>query len=1306
MATILLSAAGAAIGGAFGGTAFGLSSAVIGRAVGATLGRVVDQRLMGSGSEIIETGRIERFRLTGASEGTAVNELYGRVRVGGQIIWSTLFKERTRTSDAGGKGGGSSASVKSYSYSVSLAVALCEGEILNIGRIWADGMEVDRDDLDMRVYRGSEDQLPDPKIEAVEGQGNAPAYRGLAYVVFEDLKLARFGNRVPQFSFEVMKAADGPNVPADAQSLSNVIKGVSLVPGTGEYALATTPVHFSSGLGWNKSANINSASGKADFETSLTHLTSELPNCGAVSLVVSWFGNDLRVGRCNLAPKVEQTEIDGCPMPWTVSGVARNEATEVPRLDGRSAYGGTPTDQSVCEAINALRMSGKSVLFYPFILMDQTKGNDLTNPWTGEPGQPQFPWRGRITTERAPGLDGSTDGTFRARDEVSAFFGTAKADDFNVSGQTINYQGPIEWSFRRFILHYAHLCALAGGVDAFCIGSEMRGLTRVRGAGNTFPAVDELVSLAADVRRIVGTSTRIGYAADWSEYFGYHPHDGSGDVFFNLDPLWSSQDIDFIGIDNYMPLSDWRDGSDHADSVWDTVHNVDYLYANVAGGEGYDWYYDTLEGRDEQARIPISDGAHDEPWVYRYKDIRNWWSNRHHERVDGARLSEATAWIPQSKPIWFTELGCAAIDKATNQPNKFLDPKSTESDVPWYSNGARDDLIQAQYLRAMHLFWGDDQNNPTSDVYSGRMVDMSRAHVWAWDTRPFPNFPAQTDVWSDGGNYQRGHWLNGRTTSESLAAVVANICHRSGVSEVDVSGLVGLVRGYSVDESAGARSSLQPLSLAFGFDALEREGTIHFRSRNGYETASIDPGNLVSSDDGTISKVRAPVAESVGRVRINYVQSGGDFETRTTEASLPSAEMTSASVSDLPICLTDPESRKIAERWLAESHVARDTVQLVLPPSRLDIGPGDVIRLEEDNASGDYRIERVDVGLARAVQATRVERDLFIPGNDLSDLAIPKPLQAPLPVFARFLDLPLLIGSTDPISPFVAVTATPWPGSVALYSSTEDDDYRFVTEIEQQATIGVTETPLLAAAPGRIDRGAAIRVRLSGGSLSSVSEQSLLNGANAVAIGDGSVGRWEIFQFAEAELVAPNTYDLSNRLRGQLGTDTAAPNEWPIGSTVIILDDTVTQFEMSASVRGLQRHYRIGPADRALNNPSFTHEIQSFDAVGLRPYSPVHLRASRTNAGDFEFTWIRRTRIDGDSWEGIEIPLGEEAERYLVQVTVNDVLQKETVVKEPLWFYPVQEQQTDVIQIPFQVKVAQISERFGAGPFQRIMINE
>ena len=103
--------------------------------------------------------------------------------------------------------------------------------------------------------------------------------------------------------------------------------------------------------------------------------------------------------------------------------------------------------------------------------------------------------------------------------------------------------------------------------------------------------------------------------------------------------------------------------------------------------------------------------------------------------------------MPGSKPFRFTEFGCAAIDRGANQPNRFLDPKSSESALPKYSDGRRDDLMQLAYFQAMQRHWTDPVTNPVSPVYGAPMVDFARSLAWAWDARPFPAFPADGTLW-------------------------------------------------------------------------------------------------------------------------------------------------------------------------------------------------------------------------------------------------------------------------------------------------------------------------------------------------------------------------------------------------------------------------------------------------------------------------------------------------------------------------------------------------------------------------------
>ncbi len=126
---------------------------------------------------------------------------------------------------------------------------------------------------------------------------------------------------------------------------------------------------------------------------------------------------------------------------------------------------------------------------------------------------------------------------------------------------------------------------------------------------------------------------------------------------------------------------------------------------------------------------------------------------------------------------------------------------------------------------------------------------------------------------------------------------------------------------------------------------------------------------------------------------------------------------------------------------------------------------------------------------------------------------------------------------------------------------------------------------MAAAAPGVFDRGAPLTVRLSAGQLSSASEDALLSGVNLAAIGDGSPGNWELFQFAAAVLVDHDTYELSDRLRGQFGSDGVMPASWPAGSLFVLIDQSVPQIALPSSLRGVSQYYRVGARGAWLCRP-------------------------------------------------------------------------------------------------------------------------
>src|SRR5262249_10631579 len=162
--------------------------------------------------------------------------------------------------------------------------------------------------------------------------------------------------------------------------------------------------------------------------------------------IVSWFGTDLRAAHCEIRPGVELDVKDNAPIAWSVAGVFRAGAHLVSLHEGRPAYGGTPSDQTVIAAIGDLKARGLAVTLTPFILMDIPAGNTLPDPVTGVAPQPAYPWRGRIGLDPAPGQPGSPDKTPAAAGQIASFVGTASASDFAIIGDAVVYSGPHEWS--------------------------------------------------------------------------------------------------------------------------------------------------------------------------------------------------------------------------------------------------------------------------------------------------------------------------------------------------------------------------------------------------------------------------------------------------------------------------------------------------------------------------------------------------------------------------------------------------------------------------------------------------------------------------------------------------------------------------------------------------------------------------------------------------------------------------------------------------------------------------------------------
>ncbi|MDB5502158.1 MAG: transfer agent orfg15, like protein [Tardiphaga sp.] len=1279
MAALVLSAAGGAIGGVFGPI-----GAIAGRLAGAVVGNMLDQALFGPGAQTATGPRLADLDVMASTEGAPIPRVYGRARLGGQVIWATDLEEvatddtTTPASDGGkGFGGGAAATATTtttYTYFANFAVGLCEGAIGRVARVWADGKPLDLDGVNMRVYRGTEVQLPDGLIVAKQGAGNAPAYRGLAYVVFERLPLANFGNRIPQLSFEIIRPVG---------LLEQMVRAVTLIPGSTEFGYEPSATVQLLGPGQSAPENRHLASARSDVVAALDDLQGVCPNLQRVALVVAWFGSDLRAGHCLVRPGIDNAAKSTSPFTWSVDGVDRAHAYVVSQVDGFPAFGGTPSDDSVAHLIGELKARGLKVTFYPFVMMDVPAGNGLPDPWSGAGSQPPYPWRGRITCDPAPGRPGSPQGTATAATQVNDFF-----------------TGGV-WNYRRMVLHYAQLCASAGGVEAFLIGSELKALTRVRSGAGVYPAVSALVSLAAEVKAIVGGAL-VTYGADWTEYGADVVDPAASEVRFPLDPLWASPAIGAVGIDYYAPLADWRDEAGHLDSeIAATTYDRAYLRDNVAAGEAYDWYYPNDVARDEQDRVEISDGL-GKPWTFRVKDLWNWWSNPHHERVGGVEAGAPTAWTPHAKPIWLTEVGCPAVDKGANQPSVFPDPKSSENFIPYFSSGERDDLMQRRYCEAIlsafdPTFGATDADNPVSPVYGGRMVDASAIHLWTWDARPYPVFPAAQDIWSDGANWHTGHWLTGRLGGAPIDALVAKLLDDTGVGGVGASGLRDSCDGYVVDRPMAPRAMIEPLAMAYAFDATAADGTLRFIQRGGAPVVEIFEDELVATDDGALARLtRAQETELPAEVGLGFSDALVDYRRSAVTSRKLVGGARRMLHTDLAVITNDAAATRRAEIWLQDLWASRERVEFSLGISALRLAPGDVVALTLNARRRLFEIDGFVDTQARQVSARSIDPEVF--AVPLAAPRMRRPAMPPSlgPVQAVALNLPVIDASKPDVLTRLAVFANPWPGSVVIWKSADGASFQVAAVAAAPSVVGETLDPLPAGPQARWDRGNACRVRLYGGALTALSDARVLGGGNAAAV-QNAEGAWEILQFAQAELVDGNTYRLSRLLRGQLGSEPAMAALLPPGAPFVLLDRTLVPIARGVDALDRAMALRIVANGRAHDDPSAVALTVTTDATALKPLAPVQVRATR-QADGIHITWIRRSRIDGDGW-AVEVPLSEASEAYRLEIISGAAVIRTMSCATSQSLYAIADEIADfgAPQASLRVRVAQLSASVGAG---------
>ncbi len=1068
MSSVILPQVGNLLGGAIAGP-FG---AAIGQSLGGALGQELDKELFKHKTQPNIGPKLAEITLQTATYGRMIPIIYGTVKIAGNIIWASKIKEhREDHYQRSSKFGSKSLVASQFNYSISLAVAITQGEVNELLRVWANDKLIEPKMTNYRFYKGGENQKPDPLIEALQGFGQTPAFRGLAYIVIEDLPLAQFGNHIPNFLFEIkrkVRAKDG-EIPLEER-----IKAMVMIPGSGEFVYdpvvqAKVPKSYNPKYGnfnfQKTKINQNNRENKADSIVSLTQLADTCPNLEWLAPVVGWFATSIDSGNCKIIPGVEYNSSETSPNPWKVGNYTRDSAHLISKNQyANPIYGGTSNDLSILRYLELIKSYKYKIMFYPIIFVDHHSK----------------PWRGRITGNE---------------DAIKRFF-------YGKEG------------YNQFILHYAKL--VKDKVDAFIIGSELIGLTKIRNLENRFPAVEALVDLAKQVKSIMGNKVKISYAADWSEY--HHTEHG----WYNLDPLWASNAIDFIGIDAYFPLTNAKEN----------FYDEQKIIQGWESGEGYDYYYLDQQKTDKR---PLNS-------VYAWKNIHYWWANEHINPDN-----KKTAWQPKSKKIWFTEIGFPSINLSSNQPNVFYSPDSTESKLPIHSNGRVDFVAQRQALSASEKYWRKSEF-------------LEQMFIWTWDARPYPFWPDLTKIWTDGSCWARGHWVNGKLGLTTLQAIIQELCLYSGLSlaRIRAEELTDLVDGLVIINQDSIKEVINLLKRAYFFDTHEVDGILYFTKRLNANAITVDSADLVAHNNkeqsALMTKKRCP-ADLSKSIALHYFNNLFDYQPSVEFSSNychPTQQITNLY---LPIIFSPQTAKTIADITLEEIWHGLFIYQFSLLPQYLAVKPNDIIYLKIKNTQLPMRVitSSLTVGRVNKITAISVALNIYQQQAQIfsaqAGILLSQEHFDPGPTELLILRLPQLPYELIPSGVYLGVMGgdAHWRGAEVLCPDNS------LLYFNYAATYGIIEAI----------SSDSIQLCLFNGELNSKTEAELRRYANLAIIDE------EIIQFANAKFLGANKYLLSGIKRNLLGSETGIDNKF------ILLDNNLQKFALNDKQKGQPQEFMV-----------------------------------------------------------------------------------------------------------------------------------
>lgn len=557
------------------------------------------------------------------------------------------------------------------------------------------------------------------------------------------------------------------------------------------------------------------------------------------------------------------------------------------------------------------------------------------------------------------------------------------------------------------------------------------------------------------------------------------------------------------------------------------------------------------------------------------------------------------------------------------------------------------------------------------------------------------------------------------SSTVSLAEIVEDQCLRSGVLEstdIITTSLTDAVRGYRIGSQGTMRSALEPLQAAFPFDVRQHGYKIEFLRRGAVgsvmtipyddldaRTAGAEPGARITQkikNDAALPK----------RLSIQYLDPLREYDVGSQYAERPSSTAVNEEKFDLPMVLSATDAAGKCETLLYLAWLERTEVRFTLPEMvYAALEPGDVVTVESPD--GDMILHLTSINTTAngvmEIVGNPYRQELFTPGalgaDSLSNGETK--IYAVGPAILQMLDLPHIETIQDVPGFVVAAAGTNpvWPGGTLLRARDMGvDGYKSALDLAAPGPVmAVANNALNTTVDTRVvDTASLLYVSLlSWGEYSSVSRTAMMNGDNLFAY--GAHARWEIISVANCVAQNETEYYLTDFLRGRFGTEWAIPQHLE-GDLLIPLDTSnLTFLQLTLDYIGVPWVYKA--VTDGLSADATAARSYTYRGVAFKPISPVLLNGYRNpGTGDWDLTWVRRSRSHVRWITSVAYPLGEASEEYRIEFYTDlgyGTKVREITITSPAVTYTSAQQGTDFggDQTTLYVKIFQISAAVGDG---------